>query len=225
MKTIIVTGATGNLGAAVVKKFVSEGYRVIGTITQRHQQTNLVLPENVALKVVDLTNENATSAFVCDVIAHYGQIDVAVLTVGGFTMGSIQNTTAKDLLQQYQINFETTYNAARPIFCQMVQQKMGSIFLIGSRPGQHAANSKGMVGYSLSKSLVFRLAEMMNAEAAGSPVHTTVVVPGTIDTPQNREAMPGADKSQWVSPDAIALKIFTHATAKAQTNNEPLIQL
>ena len=76
--------------------------------------------------------------------------------------------------------------------------------MIGSRPGANMKNSKGMVAYGLGKSLIFHLAELMNEEAKGTNVVTNVIVPSTIDTPQNREAMPHADFNKWVTPEAIA---------------------
>ncbi len=69
-----------------------------------------------------------------------------------------------------------------------------------------------MVAYGLAKSLIFRLAELMNDEAKGTNVVTSVVVPGTIDTPQNRKAMPDADPSKWVRPETIADVIHFYCT-------------
>ncbi len=67
----------------------------------------------------------------------------------------------------------------------MLKQNSGRVFIIGSKPGLDARNGKGMVAYGLAKSLIFRLAELMNDEAKGKNVVTSVVVPSTIDTPQN----------------------------------------
>ena len=65
-------------------------------------------------------------------------------------------------------------------------------------------NSKGMTAYGLSKSLLFRLAELLNEESDGLDIITQVIVPSTIDTPQNRKAMPDADYSKWVKAETIA---------------------
>ena len=92
----------------------------------------------------------------------------------------------------------------------MMQQGIGRIFLIGSRPGLDMRNSNGMTAYGLAKSLIFRLAELMNDEAKGSNVVTNVVVPSTIDTPQNRKAMPDAKFDTWVKPEDIANVIYYH---------------
>lgn len=225
MKTAIITGASGNLGQAVVKKFVKEGYKAIGTVTS----TDTTPPEIPAAQfekiVVDLLNEEDSQKTIDAVVSKNERIDVAVLTVGGFAMGHIAETTTNDLMQQYRLNFETAYNIARPIFLQMLKQNGGHLFLVGSRPGLDARNSKGMVAYGLAKSLVFRLAELMNEEGKASNVITSVIVPGTIDTPQNRKAMPGADFNQWVKAETIANTIYYYCSDDARSIREPVIKL
>ena len=203
MRTAIVTGASGNLGQAVVQKFLSEGYAVEGT------GSLLMDAPHFHSVAVDLVNEEAAAEWVQAVIAKHKTIDVAVLTVGGFAMADIAGTTTAMIGQQYRLNFETAYNVARPVFVQMRKQGAGTIFLIGSKAGMEAGTSKGMIAYGLSKSLLFRLAELMNEEAAGTAVKTIVIVPSTIDTPQNSVAMPGADFSKWQTPGFIANTIFT----------------
>jgi NAD(P)-dependent dehydrogenase (short-subunit alcohol dehydrogenase family) len=225
MKTAIVTGASGNMGQAVIKKFIDEGYKVIGT-TIPNDPVPMDFPEDKLEKVVvDLMNEDDAAKFVENMIIKYGSVDAAVLTVGGFAMGSITETKTSDIAKQYKLNFETAYNAARPIFVQMLKQNSGRIFIIGSRPGLDAKSGKGMVAYGLAKSLIFRLAELMNDEAKGKNVVTSVVVPSTIDTPQNRKAMPDADPSKWVKPEAIADAIYFYCTDAAAVLREPIIKV
>lgn len=225
MKIAIVTGATGNMGQAVIKKFIFEGYFVIGTVIPG-DSTQLDFPADKFKKIiVDLGDEDASGKFVASAISKHENIDAAVLTVGGFAMGSIADTKTSDIMKQYKLNFETAYNVARPLFVQMMKQNNGRIFIIGSKPGLDAKNSKGMVAYGLAKSLIFRLAELMNHEAKGKNVVTSVVVPGTIDTPPNRKAMPDADFDNWVKPEAIADVIYWHCTDKANVLREPVLKV
>ncbi|HEX6168332.1 MAG TPA: SDR family NAD(P)-dependent oxidoreductase [Chitinophagaceae bacterium] len=225
MKTVIVTGASGNLGQAVIRKFIDEGYRVTGTIIP-NDPVSMDLPADKFEKaVVDLLNEDDSAQFVSSVISKNETIEAAVLTVGGFALGSIVETKTSDIAKQYKLNFETAYNIARPIFAQMLKQKSGRIFIIGARPGLSAMNSKGMVAYGLGKSLIFRLAELMNDEAQGTNVVTSVVIPSTIDTPQNRKAMPDTDPVKWVKPESIADIIHFYCTDAASALREPLIKV
>lgn len=221
----IVTGASGNMGQAVIKKFIDEGYKVIGTIIPNDPIPIDFPADKLEKVVVDLMNEDDSEKFVANVVSKYGSVDAAVLTVGGFAMGSIAETKTSDIAKQYKLNFETAYNAARPIFVQMLKQNSGRIFIIGSRPGLEAKSGKGMVAYGLAKSLIFRLAQLMNDEAKGKNVVTSVVVPSTIDTPQNRKAMPDADPSKWVKPEAIADAIYFYCTDAAAALREPIIKV
>lgn len=225
MKTVIITGVSGNLGRAVSKKFLAEGYRVVGTLLPKDPAGLFIPHEHFETATANLTDEAAAAQFVSSVISRYGTVDAVVLTVGGFAMGAVAETGTAAISQQLQLNFETAYNIARPVFLQMMKQKSGRIFLIGSKPGLDMRNSKGMVAYGLSKSLLFRLAELMNDEAKGTNVVTSVVVPSTIDTPQNRKSMPEADPSNWVSADAIAHVICFYCKEEAAALREPVIKV
>lgn len=224
-KVAIVTGASGNLGKAVVDKFLAAGYMVNGTVHSGRKNDTNSTNDKYESAPVDLRSEKSAQQFVNAVIQKHHKIDVAVLTAGGFAMGSIAETTSTDILQQYELNFTTAYNIARPVFIQMLQQKKGRIFLTGSRPGINARHSKGMVAYGLSKALLFRLAELMNDEAKGTEVVTSVIVPATIDTPQNRVAMPEADTTKWVTPEAIADIIYYYCTDPAKALREPILKI
>ncbi len=225
MKTAIVTGASGNLGQAVVKKFIHEGYKVIGTVVPGDATDFGYSPEQFEKRTVDLTDEDESVKFTESVITANGNIEAVVLTVGGFAMGKIEETPTRDITKQYQLNFETAYNIARPSFVQMMRQNSGRIFIIGSRPGLQAWHGQGMVAYGLAKSLLVRLAEIMNIEAKGHNVVTSVVVPSTIDTPQNRKAIPGADFNDWVKPEDIANTIYYHCTEEARPLRETVIKV
>lgn len=225
MKTAIVTGASGNLGQAVVKKFLAKNYYVAGTILPNDPVVIDIQDKNFETTDVDLVQEEESALFVAHIAAKHGSIDVAVLTVGGFAMGNISSTKTADISKQYQLNFETAYNIARPVFVQLMKQGSGRIFLIGSKPGADMKSSKGMVAYGLGKSLIFRLAELMNEEAYGTDVVVSVIVPSTIDTPQNRVSMPTADFSKWVSPDAIAAVIYFYCSEEGAALREPVIKM
>ena len=224
-KTVIVTGASGNMGQAVIKKFLAQGYNVVGTIIPNDPAPFELEDKNLEKMLVDLMNEEDAEKFTQTVIKKYESIDVLVLTVGGFAMGKIADTKTSDIYKQYKLNFETAYNTARPAFMQMMQQGSGRIFLIGSRPGLNAGEGKGMIAYGLAKSLIFRLAELMNDEAKGKNVVAAVIVPSTIDTAQNRKAMPDAVADNWVKPEAIADAIYFYCTPEADVIREPIIKV
>jgi NAD(P)-dependent dehydrogenase (short-subunit alcohol dehydrogenase family) len=221
-KIAIVTGSAGNLGQAVVRRFIDESYQVIGTVTSADPTISSDRFETVP---VDLMKEEDSAVFINKVIKKYKRIDVAVLTVGGFAMGKIADTPTSDIYKQYQLNFETAYNIVRPVFMQMMKQNAGRIFLVGSKPGMEAKSGRGMIAYGLAKSMIFRLAELMNEEAKEYDVVTSVVVPGTIDTVSNRKAMPDANFDSWVKPESIASVIAYYCSEEAAALREPVIRI
>jgi len=84
----------------------------------------------------------------------------------------------------------------------MLRQRYGKIVNVSSRDG--LAGGAGYSAYSASKSAVLRLTESMAAELKNANINVNCIMPSTIDTPQNRKAMPNADFSKWVAPEAIA---------------------
>lgn len=203
-KLVLVTGANGNLGVATVKKFLDEGYSVIAV---DGKNTHLSFAENNPLfqfHSVNLSDEAATTAFVESIIAKHSTIHAALLLVGGFAMGKIADTSGGDINRMFALNFETAYYVTRPVLKHMQENGYGRIVFIGTRPALEAAQGKSMIAYSLTKSLVFKLADIINAETKGTNVVASVVVPSTIDTAINRQSMPDADFDSWVKPEQLA---------------------
>lgn len=204
MKTVIITGANGNLGSAVTNTFLSKGYKVVATVINEDAKKDFAPNENLQIEVVNLTNEAETESFLGSTIEKYKTIDAALLLVGGFAMGNIYQTKSDDIKKQITLNFDTAYHVAKPLFQHMVENNNGRIVFIGSRPSLNAVDGKNLIAYGLSKSLLFKLSEYLNEEAKGKNVTSTVVVPSTLDTPLNRKNMPDAKPDNWVKPEALA---------------------
>lgn len=204
MKTVIITGANGNLGTAVTNNFLSKDYKVIATVRKEEDLKEFSQNENLQVEIVNLTNEEETNEFVQKIIEQRKNIDGALLLVGGFAMGNIAATKPADIRQQISLNFDTAYHITRPLFQHMMEKNNGRIVFIGSRPALQAFAGKNLIAYGLSKSLLFKLAEYLNAEAKGKNVTVSVVAPSTLDTEINRKSMPDADFNNWVKPEALA---------------------
>jgi len=204
MKTVIITGASGNLGTVVTQYLLGKGYRVLATADSESTRAAMRSHDNLEVSTLNLADEKASGAFVQQAISTHGKIDAALLLAGGFAPGNIASATGADLQKQFSLNFETAYFIARPLFEHMLEQQNGRIVFIGARPALVAAQGKNTVAYGLSKSLLFKLAEYMNAEAKGKNVTVSVVVPSTIDTVPNRKSMPDANPADWVKPEQLA---------------------
>ena len=204
MKTVIITGANGNLGVATVKKFLDSGYKVVAIDGKNNHLSFAENNSNFEFRSVDLTNEKETDDFVQSVITKYGRVDGGLMLVGGFAMGDVANTTGADIQKQFALNFETAYFVTRPLLKHMQLNKSGRLVYIGARPAINPVQGKSLIAYGLTKSLLFRLAEFVNEENKGTDIVATVVIPSTIDTPLNRKEMPDTDPSIWVKPEQLA---------------------
>jgi NAD(P)-dependent dehydrogenase (short-subunit alcohol dehydrogenase family) len=220
--TILITGASGGLGRTVVQHFLDNNVRVIATVGSDAGKKALTPHPLLNIQVVDLTDENEASDLIQEAIHAYGRIDAALLLVGGFTIGSLSDTKGADLSKMFQLNFDTAYFVARPLFAHLMEKGKGRIVLIGARPALTPAQGKNVVAYALSKSLLFHLADIFNAEAKGKDVVTHVVVPSTIDTPANRKDMPDADFSTWVQPAQLAELLYFICGQGADPLREPI---
>ncbi len=224
-KTVLITGAAGNLGRAVTKKFLEEGYRVEATARNREEADLLGTLGEVNATVLNLMDEGATRDFVESLQKRLPSLRSAVLLVGGFAMGSMEETDATALMKMYRLNFETAYFMCRPLLSWMKRSGFGRLVLVGARPALDPAAGKNMAAYALSKSLIFRLAEIINEEGKGYDVTASVIVPSIIDTPPNRAAMPDADFSKWVTPESIAENIAFICSERARDQREAIIKM
>jgi len=225
MKTVIITGANGNLGTAVTKEFIDKNYRVIATISNENSKKDFVPHPNLEILVVNLTNEKETVSFVENMIRKYTVIDAALLLVGGFAMGDIENTTGDELHKQISLNFETAFYVTKPLFGHMMNNKKGNIVFIGARPALNAAQGKDLIAYGLSKSLLFKLAEYLNEAAKGKSVSISIVVPSTLDTPSNRKEMPDVNPDIWVKPLEIAQTLEFLVSDKSSALRETVLKM
>ena len=216
MKTVIITGAAGNLGKACVEKFLAEGYKVVATVTPG-KTLGYEVKGDIETYDADLSSETTVETVISQIIAKNKNIDAALLLVGGYASGGIAETNGDTIKKMFTLNFDTTYFVARPIFQQMLKQSSGGrLVFVGARPALRAKDANKSLGYALSKSLIFKLAEVLNAAGSDKNVTASVVVPSTIDTPVNRQAMPNADFSSWVKAEDIASAM---ATLCSETNN------
>jgi NAD(P)-dependent dehydrogenase (short-subunit alcohol dehydrogenase family) len=107
----------------------------------------------------------------------------------------------------------------------MMEQGYGRLVFVGARPALVAAQGKGLIAYGLSKSLLFKLAEYLNAEAKGKNVVCSVIVPSTIDTSINRQSMPEANPDNWVKAEQIADVLEFICSDKGMPVREPVYKI
>lgn len=224
-KTAIITGAAGNLGQAVCERFAGDGYAIEATVISDAEAESLKGITGLRAEKVDLMDEDAAEAYVSRVLKRHSKVDALLALVGGFAPGSLAKTNSALLEKQLRLNVFTAYHVVRPVFATMKQSGGGRIVLVSSKPGLDPASGKGTLAYTLAKAAVANLAAILNAEGAKYGIVTAVVAPSTIDTPQNREAMPDADFTQWIQPESLAGQISWLCCDEAKDLRQPVMRV
>ncbi len=220
-KVIIVTGAAGNVGSALAAILASRGARIIAVDTVKDRLETVVagLPGtgHLALSAYNLMDPAATEALVAHVIATTGRLDGVGTTVGGFAMGKLAETGLDQWELMFNLNIKTTWNIYRAATPAIIQSGGGALVGIGSVAGLKAGAE--VAAYAATKAGVMRLTESLADELRASHIRVNAVLPTTIDTPQNRAAMPDADTSRWVTPAEVgeAMAFLLSAAASGVT--------
>ena len=222
-QVVIITGAVGNLGVATARAFQNAGAKtvLVDRLSYRLREffPGLVdSPDHFLASGVDLSDAASLGKLTEQTLARFGRVDALVNTVGGYRGGKpVHEADIADWDFLFNVNVRTTLLCCRAVIPQMLKQQSGKIINVASRDG--LAGSAGYAAYSASKSAVLRLTESLAGELKASNVNVNCIMPGTIDTPQNRKAIPNGDFSKWVEPDAIAEVILFLASDAARSIN------
>src|SRR5271169_1895063 len=199
--TALATGANGGLGTHVTKALLDAGFAVVG-LAPKIQQSAFDHPNFTALPAV-LDSLDAAKKAAEFVIARFGKIDVLAHLVGGFAGGqTIADTDDATFQRMFDMNLNSAFHILRAVIPHMRKAGAGRIIAIGSRAAEAPGASVG--AYSASKAALVSLIRTVALENKDAAITANVILPGTMDTPANRNAMPGADTSQWVQPASVA---------------------
>lgn len=203
-KVVLVTGANGGLGNYVTQAFLDAGSTVIGT-SRKIQQSDFNNPNFTALPAEISTREGA-KVLVDQVVARFGKLDVLAHTAGGFAGGqSVADTDDATFQRMFDLNLNCVFHILRAAVPPLRQTGQGRIVAIGSRAALEPGSGVG--AYSASKAAMVSLLKTVALENKDAGLTANVILPGTMDTPANRKAMPSADFSKWVRPATVAALI------------------
>ena len=208
-RVFLITGAGGNLGSAVTQTFHRQGagLALVGRSIEKRiedilPQSNAAAPPVRAYNT-DVTDSQATETMVRHVLDDFGRIDGLVAIAGGYQAGTPVHETPLDTWDRMlNLNARSVFLTAKHVVPHMIKHKKGTIVTIGARAA--CTGVKNAAAYSASKSAVVRLTESLSAELKTSGIRVNCVMPGIIDTPGNRDAMPDVDFSMWVTPEDLA---------------------
>ena len=200
-KIVLVTGANGGLGSYVTQAFLDAGATVVG-VSRKIQQSEFNSPAFTALPA-ELSAAAGVKGVVDSLVARFGRLDVVAHTVGGFAGGSSVAETEDAVFQQmFEVNLNSTFYLLRAVLPVMRKTGNGRIIAVGSRAALEPG--AGVGAYSASKAAMVSLIKTIALENKDAGITANVILPGTMDTPVNRKAMPNADLSKWVHPANVA---------------------
>jgi NAD(P)-dependent dehydrogenase (short-subunit alcohol dehydrogenase family) len=211
-RTVVLTGAAGNLGRAVASAFADIGASLAlldvkpGGIQDSARQVFVQ---------TDLLDAQSVQAAADQVLQRFGRIDVLCNLAGGFRMGPpVHETSAQDWDFLFDLNARTLLHTAKAMVPAMLKGGGGKIVNVAAYAAQKGSARMG--AYAASKSAVIRLTETMAAELREHNVNVNCVLPTILDTPQNRADMPQADPRRWVAPADLAQVIVFLASDAAR---------
>ncbi|MBS1788851.1 MAG: SDR family oxidoreductase [Acidobacteria bacterium] len=207
-RVVVITGAAGNLGMAVGKTLSSFGAK-IAFVDRTPGRLMELIPElagsadHFVAPPTDVTDLNSIITTMTEIQNRYGRIDALINTAGGYRAGTpVHETPIGDWDFMLNLNARSVFLTCQAVIPLMLKQRHGKIINVSSRAALHG--DAYHAAYSVSKTAVVRLTESMAEELKNAGINVNCVMPGLIDTPQNRAAMPDADFSKWVAPEAIA---------------------
>jgi NAD(P)-dependent dehydrogenase (short-subunit alcohol dehydrogenase family) len=207
-RTVLITGATGGLGSAVVREFALSEARLALTSRSTKEMERLraevgLAPERALIVAADVTQASEVEDLVAAVLARFGRLDVLLNTVGGWSGGKrVDETPVENWEKMMALNLRSAFLLSRAVLPPMLEAGWGRIVHVSSRGA--VKPSARQVGYAVSKMGVITLTEVLAAETRGTGVTANVILSGTIDTEDNREMMPKADFGKWVPPRRMA---------------------
>ena len=222
-KVTIITGAVGNLGTATARLFQQAGAKtvLVDRSPDRVREAFKDIadsPDHLLAGGIDLSDAASLGKLIEQTLGRFGRVDALVNTVGGYRSGKpVHEADLADWDFLFNINVRTTLLCCRAVIPQMLRQSRGTIINVASRDG--LAGSAGYAAYSASKSAVLRLTESLANELKVSNINVNCIMPGTIDTPQNRAAFLNGDFNKWVEPAAIADVILFLASDASRAIN------
>lgn len=216
-QTVIVTGASGNLGSAVVRAFARRDANIVLVDRRTARLVEHYGPETKRTLYVaaDLTRRTDTDAVAQEAKARFKRIDVLCNIAGSFVMGDAVHTTSDETWDSmFDTNVRSVRNMVGAVVPSMLDAGGGRIVNVGALSAHRGVANMG--AYTAAKSVVLRLTEAMAAELGAHNINVNCVLPSTLDTPQNRAAMPNADPARFVAPDDVANVIVFLASVDAK---------
>ena len=211
-KVVLITGAKGGLGSFITRRFLKTGVTVVGASRSISQQD---FPgRNFTALAVDFTKATAVNDAVQSVMTRFGRFDVLVHLLGGFAGGqTVAETDDATWERMRDLNLTSSFYVLRAAVPHLRKSGKGRIVAIGSLTAVEPHPQLG--AYITFKAALAMLVRTVALENKDAGLTANVVLPGTMDTPENRKTIPNADFSKWTQPSDVVNLVLSLTTERA----------
>jgi NAD(P)-dependent dehydrogenase (short-subunit alcohol dehydrogenase family) len=200
-KVALITGANGGLGTHVTRALLKSGATAIG-LSKRIDSSDFQHASFVAMSA-DIATADAANRAIAEAVSQHGRIDILAHLVGGFAGGkTVAETDDATFCSMFDLNVNSAFYVLRAVIPHMRKAGAGRIVAIGSRAAEDPG--PGVGAYSAAKAALVSLIRTVARENKDAGITANVLLPGTMDTPANRAAMPKQDFTKWVPPASVA---------------------
>lgn len=204
-RRVLVTGATGGLGPTVVAAFLGQGAEVLAAARRRTRldelRAGLANHDRLHVAEGDASDPEGVEALF-DAVTRESPLDVVVHCVGAFAYGALAEMDDATVAALISGNITASALVLRAALRRMVPAGRGSVVLVAADRAERPEANFAL--YGAAKAAVCHLVSACAEEAQPAGVRVNVLLPGVIDTDENRAAMPTADRSTWTAPVDIA---------------------
>lgn len=222
-RVAVVTGASGALGGIVARRLYAAGAS-LALVDRDIARLQALWPEGdaaadrLSFHASDLADADGVTRSAAEILERFGRIDLLFNIAGAYRGGeTVEETPDSTWSMLWEANFLSVLHCCRAVAPAMRRHGHGAMVNVGSRAA--LGGDAGAAAYSVAKTAVVRLTESLAAELGREGVRVNAVLPGTLDTPANRHAMPDADPNQWVDPQALADAMLFLASPLARAVN------
>jgi NAD(P)-dependent dehydrogenase (short-subunit alcohol dehydrogenase family) len=226
-RTIVITGAAGALGQAVAAHFLDEG-ATLALIDQDLGRLRSAFagradaPPHLLL-AADVSSDDSMTSVAAQIAQSLPQVDVVVHVAGGFEMGEAVHALSRAAWDRMMnLNAWSFVAVSKAFVPAMLARRSGKVVAVSARSAERGLAQ--MAAYCASKSALQRLVEALSQEVRAQGINVNSVAPTIMDTPANRQSMPDADRSAWVSTAVAARSIaFLASDAAAAVHGQHLV--